>query len=298
MKIKIEGKEVIAKIKRQFEKLEKRQRTLILLFIATALFSFYYNSVYKPQSSALRKVKVELADVTNRLTKLKIQIPDIDKEKEALNAAEKTLDFLKTQLSSLELQLPSQGRIPQLLGELVRQAQGYKVDFVSIRPKTAKANKEYVELLIEMKLSSNYSDFANYLNRLESLSPFLRTSNIAMEEMKDGFRGDSEITLNLATLLGEAVKKETEVSPEAPFTAPIAIERNPFVSKFRPDQKEGKKQDLQLFGVVATGEQPTAIINNEVYRVGDTIGNKKVKQILPNMVVLTEGREDTVLTLD
>jgi len=35
-----------------------------------------------------------------------------------------------------------------------------------------------------------------------------------------------------------------------------------------------------------------------VYRTGDIIGNKKVKQILPNMVILTDGRESTVLTLE
>jgi Tfp pilus assembly protein PilO len=298
MEIKAKIKEIIEKTTRQFNRLQKRQRTLVLFVGAAILFSFYYNAIYKPQSSALARVKTELANVNNRLVKLKSQMPDIQKEKEALDAAKRNLDSLKTQLSSLELQLPTTGRIPQLLGELVRQAQGYSIDFVSIRPKTSKEKKEYAELIIEMKFNSTYSDFANYLNRLESLSQFLRATDIAMEEMKDGLRGESDVTLNLATLLGEAGETKPQELKEPQFASPLSIERNPFFSKFRPTQEGAKKEEFQLSGIISSGKQPTAIINDEVYKAGDIIGNKKVKQILPNMVILTDGRESTVLTLE
>jgi len=299
MEIKAKIKELIEKTTRQFNRLKTRQRTLVLFLAAAILFSFYYNAIYKPQSSALARVKTELTNVNNRLVKLKSQIPDIQKEKEALNAAKRNLDSLKTQLSSLELQLPTTGRIPQLLGELVRQAQGYSIDFVSIRPKTSKEKKEYAELSIEMKFNSTYSDFANYLNRLESLSQFLRATDIGMEEMKDGFRAESDVTLNLTTLLGETGETKPEELKESPqFAAPLSIERNPFLSKFRPAQEGVKKEEFQLSGIIASGRTPTAIINNEVYKVGDIIGNKKVKQILSNMVILTDGRKSTVLTLE
>lgn len=298
MEIKAKIKEIIEKTTRQFNRLQKRQRTLVLFLAAVISFSFYYNAVYKPQSSVLAKVKMELSNVNNRLVKLKSQIPDTQKEKEALNTAKGNLETLKTQLSSLESQLPTTGRIPQLLGELVRQAQGYSIDFVSIRPKTSKEKKEYAELNIEMKFNSTYSDFANYLNRLESLSQFLRATDIAMEEMKDGFRAESDVTLNLAALLGETEAVKPEEVKELQFAAPLTIERNPFLSKFRPAQEGAKKAEFQLSGIIASGKTPTAIINDEVYRVGDIIGNKKVKQILLNMVILTDGRESTVLTLE
>jgi Tfp pilus assembly protein PilO len=298
MEIKAKIKELIEKTARQFNQLQKRQRMLVLFLATAILFSFYYNAIYKPQSSHLAKVKTELTNINNRLVKLKSQLPDIQKEKEALDVAKRNLDSLKAQLSSFELQLPTTGRIPQLLGELVRQAQGLPIDFVSIRPKTSKEKKEYAELIIEMKINSTYSDFANYLNRLESLSQFLRATDIAMEERKDGFPGQSDVTFTLATLLGEAGETKPEELKEPQFAAPLAIERNPFLSKFRPAQEGAKKEEFQLSGIIASGKTPTAIINNEVYRVGDIIGNKKVKQILPNMVILTDGRESTVLTLE
>lgn len=296
MKIKTKIKQIIDKITKQFNRLQKRQRTLALFLAAATLFSFYYNAIYKPQSSALARVKTELANVNNRLLRLKSQIPDI--QKETLGDAKRNLETLKAQLSSLELQLPTTGRIPQLLGELVRQAQGYSIDFVSIRPKAGREKKKYAELAIEMKFNSTYSDFANYLNRLESLSQFLSASDIAMEEMKDGFRGESDVTLTLATLLGEAEASIPGEIKEPAQPAPLPIERNPFLSKFRPVKEGEKKDEFQLSGIISSAKAPTAIINNEVYRIGDIIGNKKVKQILPNMVILTDGRKSTVLTLE
>lgn len=290
-------KELIEKIKAQFNRLEKRQRTMVLALAATIVFSFYYNAIYKNQSGALRRARAELENVNNSMIKLKSQIPDIDAEKEALNSAKKRLDFLKSQLSSLEAQLPRYGRVPQLLAQLVAEAAGYSIDFVSLKPKTTQEKKDYSQLAIEMKFNAAYPDFVNYLNHLESMSQFLKAGDIMIEEIKDGFRGQLSVTLNFTTLLGEAefVKEEEELQKPVP---PLTVERSPFLSKFRADRGAEKKDELRLSGIIAGGREPTAIINDEVYRVGDYIGNKRVKQILPNMVVLTDGRQSVVLTLE
>jgi len=78
----------------------------------------------------------------------------------------------------------------------------------------------------------------------------------------------------------------------------LAIKRNPFLSTFKPRKKEVKKEALDVTGIISTGKQPTAIINNEVYKIGDMVGDKEVKQILPNMVILKIGKKSTVLTLE
>lgn len=297
MEIKLKIKELVEKIKAQFNRLEKRQRTLVLVLAAAVIFSFYYNAVYKQQSGALKRAKAEVESVNNSAIKLKSQIPDIDAEKDALNSAGKRLDFLKTQLSSLEAQLPRYGRVPQLLAELVAQASGYGIDFVSIKPKTTQEKKDYSELTIEMKFNAAYPDFVNYLNHLESMSQFLKAGDIAIEEIKDGFRGQLSVTLAFTTLLGQAEFVKEEEGPQKIVPA-LAVERSPFLSKFRTDKGGEKKDELRLSGIIAGGREPTAIINDEVYKAGDYIGNKRVKQILPNMVVLTDGRQSIVLTLE
>jgi len=297
--IKNKAKEIIGKTIQRFTQLKKQQRILILLFIAVILFNFYYNAIYKWQSGALRRVKSEWQNLNKRMIKIKSQLPDIEREKESLKTSQKRLNSLKNQLSSLELQLPTYSRIPQLLGELVNQAQGYSIDFISIRPKMMRAKREYAQLTIEMKFNAPYSGFVNYLNRLESISQFLRATEITLEQLKGGFSGASEVTLTLTTLLGEEYETIPEERLKAPQqVSPLQIERSPFFSKFRPDQPEAKKEEFCLSGIIATGLQPTVIINDEVYRIGDMIGNKKIKQILPNMVILSDGKESIVLTLD
>ena len=111
-------------------------------------------------------------------------------------------------------------------------------------------------------------------------------------------QGESGVTLTLATLLGEAgIVKQVE-SKKPDFASPIAIKRNPFFSKFRPSQKKTKKEVFQLSGIISSGKIPTVVINDEVYKIGDIIGNKKVKRILSNTVILTDGKESTILTLE
>lgn len=119
-----------------------------------------------------------------------------------------------------------------------------------------------------------------------------------MEEMKDSLAGESDIALTLATLLGETEAVRPEEIKEPEQVLPLKIERSPFTSKFRPAQEGKKLEEFRLLGIISSGKQPTAVINDEVYKIGDIIGNKKVKQILPDTVILTDGRESTVLTLE
>ncbi len=284
------------KISEQFNRLEKRQRMLVLLLIASILFSMYYNWIFKPQSSALKKVKKELVGVNNQLLRLKSQMPDIQREKEAVVSAQKRLASLKRKLEAMRSRLPTHGSIPQLLGDLVQQASGYSIDFVSIRPRTDKKKMKYPELAIEMKFNAAFSSFVNYLNRLESTSQFLRADNIVMEEMKEGMRGISSITLTLTTFLGDV--KTTGGGDKGLSIAPLAIPRNPFISDFQPVAAEEKIETYTLSGIVISGPQPTAVINDEVYKIGDTLGGKELKEISANRVVLSDGIVTTVLTLE
>ena len=282
-----------------FTRLEKRQRTLVLLLIAAVLFSFYYNMVFKPQSAGLKKTRTELRAAQNQLTKLKAQVPDVAKERKEFEISTRRLETLKERLASIEKDLPGQSSVSRFLGELVHQTGGLAVDFVSIKPKTNKANKDFPELEIEVKFNAGYSDAVSYIKRLESVSPFLKVTTIGLEEMREGFRGQVAATVTLLTLLGQETSSQalSETHP-AELVSPISPDRNPFVSKHRPNDKDDKVQQWRLSGIIAAGKEPTAIINDEVYRVGDKFENETITQILPNMVILTNGRENTVLALD
>lgn len=278
-----------------FNRLEKRQKTLVLLLILAILFSVYYNVVFKAQSDNLQKATIELKNVNNQLTMLKSQMPDLEKEKAALYAADDKLSSLNARLAALEDKLPTIGTIPQLLGELVGQSSGHYIDFISIKPKTTKEEKEYAELVIEVVFNSTYTNFTNYLNRLEKFYEFLEATGIVVEEIKKGFNGRSRVTLALTTSLSETAVAKKDIK-KVRTVLPVKVKRNPFTSVFKPVEK-GKEKVYNLTGIIATGRQPTAIINDEVYKIGDKVYNKLVKQISNNMVVLSDGTESIVLTL-
>lgn len=279
-----------------FNRLNKRQKKLFFLLIITVVSSLYYNIIYKGQLTALSKVRRQATMASGALNKIKAQVTDLTEEKASLERSSDSLKALRRKLASIETELPTQSSIPLFLKELVRQAAGCQIEFNSIRPKSPKEKKDYAELNIEMKFNTNYSGLANYINRLESPSHFLKASNIVIENMKDGLRGELDVTLTLSTLLAEKdmPKKEKEEIREI---LPLDIERSPFVSQALAP-KTGKKEEFYLSGVITSGKSPSAIINNEVYRVGDVIGNKKVVKIMPKMVILEYGREEIVLTLE
>ncbi len=286
----------------RFNKLGKRRKILVLLLTAALLFSLLFNVVYKPQRSALRKLQEKSVYLKNRAAKIKAKFPDTAEEKRSLAGARRSLENLRAQIVSMETELPLASSLPYLLGELIRQASGYAIDFTSIKQIVVTEKKsEYTRLNIEMEFNAGYSDFVNYLHRLENSSKFLTTTEIAMEEMKDGFKANSKFSIVLSTLLGEGTGDEIKISqgPKgAPFIEPIDIKRDPFISKFMPRRDKKKEKEYKLSGIISRGEKSTAIINGKVYRVGDFIGEEKVEQILPNMVMLANGREITALTLE
>ena len=73
--------------------------------------------------------------------------------------------------------------------------------------------------------------------------------------------------------------------------------RNIFVSKLKNFVEEEKKE-LKLEGITYNLEKSTAIINGEVVRIGSQVGNFKIKQILPEGVILTDDAEEYTLEIE
>ena len=288
-------KDLIARCIKQFNAFDRRRRILILLLIGTVIVSGLFNIVYKPQRDTAYRMRRESESLNRKVDDMRSKIPDMKREERLISEEKRSLRILQEELSSLEAQLPRQSGLPQLLGELVAQASGYSIDFISIKPLPAKKKKEYAHMDIEMKFNAAYSDLTNYLRRLENVSQFLAVSDVTMEKMKDK---PSETTLILSTILGEAGRKPPLSEQEAVAAVePIALKRDPFVSQEVKEIEKETKQAYRLSGTVSRGRRSTAIIDGNVYRIGDVIENKTIKKILPNMVVLGNGKESIVLTI-
>ncbi|MFH1397735.1 MAG: type 4a pilus biogenesis protein PilO [Candidatus Omnitrophota bacterium] len=286
-------------------RLDKRTRFLLFFLAFAILFNFYFNKALKPQIKQAARLKSELAGLNKEITELKRKIPSIQEEQKALEDLKKKNQQITNRLFALERELPSSYRISQLLGEFAKQSADLGIDFSFIRPKSRAQSQEedYTRLEIEMQFDSPYHDFLDYLIRLEQLSAYLSVTDIVIDEMKESsFSGETTVSLVLSTLLKkdadyllakeQGQKKET-VSNDS------SSDQNPFLPQ-RDKTKEGtRRSKYVLTGITYSGQNSTAIINNEIYRVGDQIEGKwAIKQILQNMVIVKHGRTNEILTLE
>ena len=285
-------------------RLDKRQRILLICFILTILASLFFNKILKPRLNEVRRIKGELAQLDRKILGIKAQIPPIEKEKIKLDEAKTQNKRLQEKLKALEKELPEAYQVSWLLGEMARQAGDSRVDFSYIKPKSlakSEESEEYSQLDIEMQFNVPYYDFKDYLSRLEHVSVFLNVTDIVVEELKEASQGDVTVTMVLSTLLNRQKSEAATLTSEQKKLTfqEEAEERLPFLPAGPEAGKYLANKKFLLAGITYAGYNSTVIINNQMYKMGDTL-NKEwlIKKILPNMVIITRGRQAETLTLN
>ena len=74
--------------------------------------------------------------------------------------------------------------------------------------------------------------------------------------------------------------------------------RNPFAAI--PTEKvvtETPQLDLKLGGIIWNDVSPSAMINDDIVEVGDTVGDATVKKIMKTSVILMKGNEEYTLEM-
>ena len=64
-----------------------------------------------------------------------------------------------------------------------------------------------------------------------------------------------------------------------------------------PSQVNPELKKLKISGITWRDKESTAIINNEVVRTGDKVGSLVIQQILPEMVVISDGTQSQAVKL-
>ncbi len=74
--------------------------------------------------------------------------------------------------------------------------------------------------------------------------------------------------------------------------------KNPFIlPQFKEEKKKETVPALRLFAIFEKGKDKVAIIDHEVVRKGDMVGDEKVLEIEKDKVVLTRNGTKRVLSL-
>lgn len=278
-----------------FTKIGKREKILAAVLVAVLLGSLGYRIFGESYFSEEKGFKSSLQKIMDEIASKKAKFPDVKSQERENTKLREDYESALKQIEDYEAKIPAAGSVSQLLGEITRRAEGLGIDIESIRQDIEKEKEGYMKLKLNIKFSAPYSSVVNYLNRLQNLSEYLTVQNIEIAQTKEG-GPQSKTNLELSMLLLEKGMNLTVKEKEDTFT-PLVIKMDPFASK-RVEKKTDKAKDLKLAGITWADKGSTAIINDEVVKVGGQVGDWKVIQILPDAVTLSDGAETVSLTLN
>ena len=70
--------------------------------------------------------------------------------------------------------------------------------------------------------------------------------------------------------------------------------RSPFI----PKSAKGSSYQMELSGILGSGQNLKAMINGQILGKGDKLGSAIIKDIAPDRVILNDGSKDIVLKLE
>jgi len=275
--------------------LRRRKWFLAGLAAVVGIFLLGLQTLYQPQQGRLQKVRNQWKALRAQGESLKTQLPDLAKEKERLKAETKAVEELEKEVKGMQSQLVTSGELGLLLGELVRCGEGLRVTFDSVK-QDVRENPGQPHVTLEMALSAPFEDLVNYLNRIERLSPFLKVEHLAVLESKQGPSSLLAVRLVLDSPLRLSSETGGLTVSTGALPEKVALARAPFISRVHRADKE-KHKEMKVTGITWQEGFSTAIVNEEVVRVGDKVADLTVQKILPDRVVLSDGVESLTVEL-
>lgn len=274
-----------------YKKLGKRERILAVVLLMIISAGIYYQALYKPLTKNIRTYKFQIQKLTTRLNEIETRFPQVDTQKERLDLLKDECNRLLGDIIEIENKLPGEREASQLIAEVGRLAKDFKLNSVQQK---IDMGEEYSRIFIELKFSAPYGQVVNYIKKLETISPYLKIDEMELSEPKRmAKRRGMQARIVLSSLLG---KMPLPVRLKAEEEGPTAAVRDIFISRVKP-VSEIRKTELKLEGITYDPQTATAIINNDVVKIGSRIGEFKVKKILPDTVILTDGYEEYFLSI-
>lgn len=258
--------------------------------------SAYMNLVHKSFSKKAASYQLRINKAESQLSELKVKYPPVEKEREKIESLKAECDRLSNEITEAEKNLPSRKDTSELIGEFARLATESKL--VSISQKIV-SKEGYNRIYVEVKLNANYSSTVAYINQIESLSPSLNVEEVEIGEPNAKAGGPASpagpsVRLLVSSLLGETSAGEMFKARET--VNALLVKRDILVSRVKPETALSEKE-FKLEGITYNSESPTAIINGDVFRVDSEVKGYKIKKILPDSVVLTDGVQDHFLKM-
>ncbi|MDD4957276.1 MAG: type 4a pilus biogenesis protein PilO [Candidatus Omnitrophica bacterium] len=282
--------------------LPKQQKMLLTALGVVCISLLYMNAVYKPKTAILKYYKGEVGKYLSMDETVRVDTMATDEKESKVSRLQRVIDDLDKKIGEMEKGLPTQGKIPQVLGEFVSLAETNKIDITSIKPEYPdEPINVYKSMIVMLKMTAEYGNILNFVSDLEGSISFVGIDNILIREKTGEEKNLIESEIKITALLKntpEAMGREESLDDIEVLSTPETM-KDPFAKEFKKSETKEKpvKEDLTVSGITLAGSRSTAIINGKIYKLDDKIGERTVSRIERNYIVLKDGETDYVLTL-
>ena len=281
---------------KKWQRLSRREQIFFSGLMAVALAYIGFFNIWRPTADEISLAKKQWISLQREESNINKAEPGRIQRQEQAHRLSEEVDKLREKLAGTEQLMTHKDEVNHLVGELARQGQGLGLTVESLKQEL-KVDPAGNLLLIEMLCRSSYEDLVNFLNRLEGVSPFVKIVKIKMTQPKEIAQGWAQTRLTIATPVENSPGAGASARQEPAAPAKISFERNPLTSKSRPSRANPEIKKLKISGITWREKESTAIINNEVVRVGEKVGSLMVQEILPDMVVISDGVQSQAIKL-
>ena len=168
--------------------------TAFIIFIALVVFAYVnYTYVYQPRMLRIEQLDRDIEITANKIIEGKRIAARLDPLKEEYAA-------LLEKLAFLEVLLPKEKEIPDLLVMIQDTLTEFNVDFANFTPGNISWQKDriYGNMPIDMSLTASYFDLIAYLDRIENLPRIIDVKTLKLS--KADIEADKlNISINMLT---------------------------------------------------------------------------------------------------
>ena len=174
-------------------KLSKRMVTFIIIVLVVIFVYGNYTYIYTPRMERIKQLDSDIKITTEKITEGKRIVARLEPLKKEYAA-------LREKLAFLEVMLPKEKEIPDLLIMIQDTLTEFNVDFTNFSPQNISWEKDriYGNMPISMSLTATYFDLIAYLDRIEHLPRIIDAKALSLN--KSGKESDKlNISLNMNT---------------------------------------------------------------------------------------------------
>jgi len=285
-------------------KLIKNKRFIIYIIMAGwIILVSNYNKKHTPLKMELSNLNVMNTSLMQNIGSLANYTSDIEKRKMEIVTLKQELKKINIEYEKLGALIPKKGNIDQFLKYLTYEEKAKDILFKVITPakdsKTERDKKRVEKTssvsgiethVYELKIFGYYSDIYNYIKYLEKLSHFggvVKTRII--RDVKD--KTDRlEALIWFSLIISDEEVKNRETTFNVSSKGRVKKLKSPFL-KFETKKEvkavtiENILPEFEISGIISNRNENRVIINQQIYKAGDTIDKSIILKIDKDKVI-------------